>query len=70
MQVWGILGDEQKQGLRLVDNMACVSILNNGVHRNARELKPFHRIPVGFRCASMFMMEQTMFELGYPRIIL
>ena len=37
--------------LSLVANITCVSILNKGVHRNARELKRFHRILVGYRFA-------------------
>jgi hypothetical protein len=36
--------------------LRSVLILNNYVHRNARQLKPFHRIPVGFRWRHCFMM--------------
>ena len=57
MQVWGILAGSENMALERVTNLTCVSILNKRVHRNARELKPFHRIPVGFGFASMFMME-------------
>ena len=55
----GHLVVEQKRSIALVTNITCVSILNNRMHRNARQLKPFHRIPVGFRLSRVFMMDVT-----------
>ena len=74
MQVSGIRRPSRKVDVTRVATVTSVLILNNRVHRNARELKRLNRVRVRFRGAQLSMMGVTIdrtrltFKITYDQV--